>query len=159
MSDAQVAKHSPGSRLPDSKEFAERSAATPPPASPVHPIEKAAAEIDKDAVTAKYKEEREKRLRSDGVNQFRETEGDLAAFKEDIWAPPLVRDPISAEKKVLVVGGGFGGLVMGVNLVKQGVEDLLIVERGSDFGGTWYWNQYPGVPARRYHADFHRSLR
>lgn len=101
--------------------------------------------MDNDAVTGKYKQEREKRLRPDGVKQFRETEGVLAAFKEDIWAPPVVRDPIHAETKVLIIGGGFGGLVAGVNLIKQGVTDFLIVERGSDFGGTWYWNQYPGV--------------
>jgi cyclohexanone monooxygenase len=107
-------------------------------------MEEGVTGIDNDVVTAKYKQEREKRLRPDGVKQFRETEGELAAFKEDIWAPPLVRDPIHAETKVLIIGGGFGGLVAGVNLIKQGVTDFLIVERGSDFGGTWFWNQYPG---------------
>lgn len=111
-------------------------------APPVHPLE--AMDLDIDAIAAKYAEERAKRLRKDGVGQFVDVEGTYAYFKEDIWAPPLVRDPIHAETKVLIVGGGYGGLVTGVNLRKQGVDDFLIIEKGADFGGTWYWNQYPG---------------
>jgi cation diffusion facilitator CzcD-associated flavoprotein CzcO len=46
---------------------------------------------------------------------------------------------------VAFVGGGFAGLVTGARLAEAGVEDVRIVEKGGDFGGTWYWNRYPGA--------------
>ncbi|MEI2735464.1 MAG: NAD(P)/FAD-dependent oxidoreductase [Rhodoblastus sp.] len=42
-------------------------------------------------------------------------------------------------------GGGFSGLLTGARLREKGVDDFLIVEKGADFGGTWYWNRYPGA--------------
>jgi len=47
--------------------------------------------------------------------------------------------------EVRSIGGGFGGLQMGARLREAGVEDLRIIEKGGDFGGTWYWNRYPGA--------------
>jgi len=46
----------------------------------------------------------------------------------------------------LVVGGGFGGIRI-VDLFKNklGLENVVAIEKGSDLGGTWYWNQYPGA--------------
>jgi len=44
-----------------------------------------------------------------------------------------------------VVGGGFGGLLTGARLREAGVQDVRIIEKGGDFGGTWYWNRYPGA--------------
>ena len=48
---------------------------------------------------------------------------------------------------MLVIGGGFGGLLAGARLREAGVEpgEIRIVEKGGDFGGTWYWNRYPGA--------------
>ena len=45
----------------------------------------------------------------------------------------------------MVIGGGFGGLLAGARLREAGVEDIRIIEKGGDFGGTWYWNRYPGA--------------
>ena len=45
----------------------------------------------------------------------------------------------------MVIGGGFGGLLAGARLREAGVEDVRIIEKGGDFGGTWYWNRYPGA--------------
>ena len=45
---------------------------------------------------------------------------------------------------MVIVGGGFGGMLTAVNLIRQGIRDFRIVEKGGDFGGTWYWNRYPG---------------
>ncbi|RDL40492.1 putative cyclohexanone monooxygenase [Venustampulla echinocandica] len=101
--------------------------------------------LDTEPILAKYREERAKRIRKDGPSQFIQPEGSLSYFKEDVGAPPLTRDPINVETKVLIVGAGFGGLGAGVKLKNQGVEDFLIVEKGAGYGGTWYWNQYPGV--------------
>ena len=46
---------------------------------------------------------------------------------------------------MVVIGGGFGGLLAGARLREAGVEDIRIIEKGGDFGGTWYWNRYPGA--------------
>ena len=43
------------------------------------------------------------------------------------------------------VGGGFAGLVTAARLKDAGVDDVRIVEKGGGFGGTWYWNRYPGA--------------
>ena len=46
---------------------------------------------------------------------------------------------------MVVIGGGFGGLLAGARLREAGVDDIRIIEKGGDFGGTWYWNRYPGA--------------
>ena len=49
------------------------------------------------------------------------------------------------EIEVLVIGGGFGGLLTAARLREAGFDDVRILEHGGDFGGTWYWNRYPGA--------------
>ncbi len=44
-----------------------------------------------------------------------------------------------------MIGGGFGGLLAGARLREAGVQDIRVIEKGGDFGGTWYWNRYPGA--------------
>ena len=46
---------------------------------------------------------------------------------------------------VAIIGGGFGGLLSGARLRQAGIRDIRIIEKGGDFGGTWYWNRYPGA--------------
>jgi cyclohexanone monooxygenase len=46
---------------------------------------------------------------------------------------------------VVIIGGGFSGIGVAISLDRAGLSDYLIVEEGSGFGGTWYWNRYPGV--------------
>ena len=41
--------------------------------------------------------------------------------------------------------GGDPGVLAAARLKEKGVTDLRIIEAGGDFGGTWYWNRYPGV--------------
>ncbi len=102
--------------------------------------------IDIEALHAKYLYERDKRLRVDGQKQYAETADDLAGYYEvDPHTPPVERDPIIGEVNVLVLGGGFCGMIAAVELKKAGVEDIRVVEMGGDFGGTWYWNRYPGL--------------
>src|SRR5450432_1087798 len=43
------------------------------------------------------------------------------------------------------IGGGFAGLATAARLTEAGVKDVRIIEKGGDFGGTWYWNRYPGA--------------
>ncbi|KAF7182340.1 hypothetical protein CNMCM7691_001820 [Aspergillus felis] len=110
---------------------------------PVHPLQ--TYQFDKEAILKRYEAERAKRLRQDGVAQFQTArDGAFHRFREDV-APAPAREPTHAETKVLIVGAGFAGLVAAVKLEKQGVQDFLIVDKAAGFGGTWYWNQYPGA--------------
>jgi cation diffusion facilitator CzcD-associated flavoprotein CzcO len=102
--------------------------------------------LDPDALREKYREEREKRLRPDGNDQYIEVRGAFARFVDDPYVEPgFTREPLLDEVDVLVVGGGLGGLLAGARLRQRGVEDVRIIEKGGDFGGTWYWNRYPGI--------------
>lgn len=103
-------------------------------------------QIDVEALHKKYEEERQKRLRPDALDQYRELKGKFAHFADDPYADHnFRRDPVIANVDVLIIGGGFGGLLAGAHLRRAGIKDIHIVEKGGDFGGTWYWNRYPGV--------------
>lgn len=52
--------------------------------------------------------------------------------------------PTSEEVDAIVVGAGFSGLYMTHRLKKLGL-DVLGIESGTDVGGTWFWNKYPGA--------------
>ncbi|MGQ0618578.1 MAG: flavin-containing monooxygenase [Panacagrimonas sp.] len=59
---------------------------------------------------------------------------------------------------VLIVGAGFAGLGAAIRLQQAGVTDIVILERGSEVGGTWRDNQYPGaacdIPSNLYSYSF-----
>lgn len=99
-----------------------------------------------DAVHAKYREERDKRL-IEGRAAVRDLTGDslFAKYREDPFTPFVHRDPITDEIDVAVIGAGIAGIVTGANLRKAGVERIRIIDQAGGFGGTWYWNRYPGV--------------
>ena len=101
--------------------------------------------FDAEALRAKYRAEREKRLRADGIAQYVEAKGRFARFEEDPFSAPITRAPLTDEIDVALIGGGFGGLLAGVRLRQRGVQRLRLIEKGGDVGGTWYWNRYPGV--------------
>jgi cyclohexanone monooxygenase len=103
-------------------------------------------DIDLSELRKKYREERDKRLRLDGNQQYVAVAGDYSDFYEtDPFSPPVSRDPISEEVDVVVLGGGFAGLLAATRLKQAGVASIRIIEMGGDFGGTWYWNRYPGI--------------
>jgi cation diffusion facilitator CzcD-associated flavoprotein CzcO len=103
------------------------------------------AALDKQALKRKYAEERAKRLRPDGNDQYLELKGQLAHYAEDPYTPFTERAPVRDHVTVAFIGGGFAGLVTGARLREAGVEDVRIIEKGGDVGGTWYWNRYPGA--------------
>ncbi len=61
--------------------------------------------------------------------------------------------------RVAIVGAGMSGIAMGVALKRAGFDDFLVLEKGADVGGTWFWNRYPGlscdVPSQLYQYSFH----
>ena len=101
--------------------------------------------FDPAALKAKYRAERDKRVRAEGNEQYVEIKGEFAHYLEDPYVAPITRAPLNDEMEVLVIGGGFGGLLAAARLREAGIEDIRIVEKGGDFGGTWYWNRYPGA--------------
>ena len=102
--------------------------------------------FDPDALRAKYREERDKRLRSDGLGQYVEMKGRFDHFEHDPWVEPgFTREPLTDAVDVAIIGGGFSGLLTGARLRQLGVEGVRVIEKGGDFGGTWYWNRYPGL--------------
>ncbi|HTX47962.1 MAG TPA: NAD(P)/FAD-dependent oxidoreductase [Caulobacteraceae bacterium] len=102
--------------------------------------------FDPAALKAKYLAERDRRLRREGNEQYVEMKGQFAHYLEDPYVPPgFTRAPLTDEVEVVVIGGGFGGLLAGARLREAGVQDIRMIEKGGDFGGTWYWNRYPGA--------------
>ena len=102
--------------------------------------------FDPEALGRKYQEERDKRLRADGNDQYLEVSGEFACFVEDPYIDrELKRDAIEDEVEVVIIGGGFGGMLAAARLHDAGITDFRIIEKGGDFGGTWYWNRYPGA--------------
>lgn len=85
-------------------------------------------------------------MRSDGLNQYTNLDGDFAALAADPWIEnALVRDPITRKVDAVIVGAGIGALLMAVNLRKIGLDRITMIDKAGDVGGTWYWNRYPGA--------------
>ena len=102
--------------------------------------------FDPDVLREKYRIERDKRLRPEGNAQYLEVSGDFTAYVDDPYISETIqREPLTDEVEVAIIGGGFGGLITGARLREAGIDNLRIIEKGGDFGGTWYWNRYPGA--------------
>src|SRR4029453_7707071 len=68
---------------------------------------------------------------------------------------------MSDQPDVLIVGAGFAGMYA-VHRFREIGLSVKAVEAGSDVGGTWYWNRYPGarcdVPSMEYSYGFSPEL-
>ena len=104
-----------------------------------------AAGVDKEALRRRYAEERDKRLRPDGNRQYQRLTAELGGHLPDPYTDVVPREPLTDDVTFAFVGGGFAGLLTAARLVEAGVDDVRIVEKGGDVGGTWYWNRYPGA--------------
>lgn len=105
--------------------------------------------FDPEQLAERYRIERSKRLRDDAESQFIEVTNDSTFANEymahDPYSETVKREPIKDIREVIVIGGGWVGLMTATRLIQSGVTDVRIVESGTDFGGTWYWNRYPGA--------------
>jgi len=103
-------------------------------------------DFDPDAMKKKYMDERERRIRPEGNSQYVSTKGLFQNFSRDPWVKPdFKRAPIIEHTEVIIAGAGFGGLLAGARLYEAGSRDIRIIDIAGDFGGTWYWNRYPGA--------------
>jgi len=102
--------------------------------------------FDPDALRTKYRDERDKRLRPDANDQYVEVTAEFSNYVEDPYVEPgFTRAPRFDHVEIAVVGGGFGGLLMGARLKDAGYSSVRLIEKAGDVGGTWYWNRYPGA--------------
>ena len=103
-------------------------------------------DFDPNALREKYRHERDRRLRPDANHQYVQVTADFRHYIDDPHVDPgFTRKPLTDAVDAVIVGGGFGGLLAAARLRESGVKDIRIIEKGGDFGGTWYWNRYPGA--------------
>jgi FlaA1/EpsC-like NDP-sugar epimerase len=71
----------------------------------------------------------------------------LRLRKRNIVSWPAIKTQHKGTKEnpyhTLIIGAGFSGIGMAKRLKEEGMHDFVIVERGDDIGGTWYFNTYP----------------
>ena len=105
--------------------------------------------FDPDVLAQRYTTERDKRIRADAEAQFVQLSHDSPFankyLEEDPYCEPIERAPLKDEREVIVIGGGWVGMLTATRLIQAGIRDVRIIESGGDFGGTWYWNRYPGA--------------
>ncbi len=121
------------------------------PSIPHTPHRFRAAELD--ALRARYRTERDRRIRPDGAAQYRRAAGEFGYYATDPYTERLEREPVRDRVEATVIGGGFGGLLSGAKLRDAGVTSLRMIDEAGDFGGTWYWNRYPGI-----HCDIEATV-
>lgn len=107
--------------------------------------------IDVEALTKKYLEEKDKRQRVDGLTQNEELEESESLKLSSLADDPFVdHDAMNAQQQpledgqqvqVIILGAGFGGILFAARLTEAGVkpQDIRLVEIAGGFGGTWYW--------------------
>jgi cation diffusion facilitator CzcD-associated flavoprotein CzcO len=100
---------------------------------------------DVEVLKRRYAEERDKRLRADGNDQYLRLTGALSHYLVDPYVAVVERAPVRDHVTVAIVGGGFAGLLTAARLKESGIEDVRVIDKAGDFGGTWYWNRYPGA--------------
>ena len=102
--------------------------------------------FDPDELRQKYQVERDKRIRPEGSEQYTEVAGDFSQYIDDPYIDVTQkRAPLNDEIDVAIIGGGFGGLITAARFSERGINNIRVIEKGGDFGGTWYWNRYPGA--------------
>ncbi|KPM40124.1 hypothetical protein AK830_g6422 [Neonectria ditissima] len=60
---------------------------------------------------------------------------------------------------VVIIGAGFSGMCMAIKLLEEGIEDFVILEKSTGFGGTWKDNAYPGCCCDTRKYDLYRFVR
>jgi cation diffusion facilitator CzcD-associated flavoprotein CzcO len=105
------------------------------------------------SLRAKYRAERDRRIRPDGGGRYQPATGEFGYYAKDPYTERVDRRPVTDRVDATVVGGGFGGLLTGARLRQADLRDLRVIDEAGDFGGTWYWNRYPGI-----HCDIEATV-
>lgn len=128
-----------------------------PPSEPVRLEQQKAEASSANAQAAidmqkKYEQEKKKRTRPDGDGQYVDlsVSEQFKHYREDPWLDDR-SDTVTINSgehvKYLILGAGWGGVVYAAKLVKAGISasEIRIVDSAGGFGGTWYYNRYPGL--------------
>jgi cyclohexanone monooxygenase len=99
--------------------------------------------LSAEEVENRYQEEMTKRL-SRGERHYRSLRDLDVDFDKDPYKEVEPREAIVEETDVVVIGTGWAGMSTAAYLTKQGVTNYRMLDKAGDFGGTWYWNRYPG---------------
>src|SRR5215813_5178120 len=84
-------------------------------------------DFDPETLKSKYLAERDKRLREDGIGQYVEVKAEFSHYIDDPYVEPgFTRDPVSDDVEFTIIGGGFGGLMMGARLREAGFQKLRV---------------------------------
>lgn len=102
----------------------------------------AASELDLDRARERYHLEREKRAGHANRTAYRTGP---AVDLRDTYIPRIEREARDEQVDALIIGAGFAGLIVAIEMRKCGVGPIRIVDTAGDFGGVWYWNRYPGA--------------
>jgi cation diffusion facilitator CzcD-associated flavoprotein CzcO len=104
-------------------------------------------EIDIPALKEKYRQERDKRMRVEGQEQYAPHADHLThdTYEHDPFTPVVPRDSLHDEVDVVILGGGWTGILEAYHLTQAGVTDFRVIDHAGNYGGTWYWNRYPGI--------------
>ncbi|KAL4733404.1 hypothetical protein BDV11DRAFT_213937 [Aspergillus similis] len=110
------------------------------------------------AVRKRYAEEASKRLRPEGSSQFvpltSADEERIRSLADDPWVDHEALNsrlsPIEDDGRYrfFVLGAGYGGLQFAVRLIEDGIarpDEIRLADAAGGFGGTWYWNRFPGL--------------
>src|ERR1700709_1327902 len=92
--------------------------------------------IDKERLRQKYLEERNKRLRADGNDQYLQVTGHLARYLDDPYTPVTPRAPKTDHVTFAFIGGGFAGLATAARLSEAGIKDRTTLSKAGTIGGT-----------------------
>lgn len=113
------------------------------------PFSKKTLGFDPNELYQRYKEERDKRIRPDAESQYLKISNDSPFsnkyLEDDPYSKKIERPPMKDEREVIIIGGGWVGMLIAARLIENNVRNFRIIDSGSDFGGTWYWNRYPGA--------------
>jgi cation diffusion facilitator CzcD-associated flavoprotein CzcO len=104
-------------------------------------------EIDIPATKEKYRQERDKRMRREGQEQYAPHEDHLThdTYEHDPFTPVVPRDALNEDVDVAILGGGWTGILAAYHLTKLGITNFRVIDHAGNYGGTWYWNRYPGI--------------
>ena len=107
--------------------------------------------FDPDALREKYRLERDKRVRADGNEQYVEVAGEFTAYVEDPYIEaPEAREPLSDDVDVIIVGGGFGGLLTAAHL-RQVLHRGMFVYQNRFLVPTQHSREAPEISSCRFY--------
>ncbi|ALJ18836.1 flavin-containing monooxygenase [Microbacterium sp. No. 7] len=100
---------------------------------------------DLEAVRAKYREERDRRLLKEDRDANLDLSGEFGRYLDDPYTEWQPREAVSDDVDVVVIGAGWAGLLTAAKLRNAGFRRIRIIEKAGDVAGVWYWNRYPGA--------------